>query len=73
MAVRSKSSKLFMERAGLRRTVPSPHPVYAKGTSPIHTLELTPPLPIPEYQAVTQGEPRPDRGQTEEWPNGNST
>ncbi len=70
MAGRSKSSKLFLERAGVRPTVATPHPVYATGANPAHALELSPPLPIPEYQAATQGDPVPDRGRTEEWPNG---
>lgn len=72
MAVRSKSSKLFMERAGLRPTYPAPAPAYRLFANPAHRLPLEPPLPIPEYQGVTQGEPRPDRGQTEEWPHGSS-
>lgn len=70
MAVRSKSPKLFLERAGIRPTVPSPHPVYAMGDNPAHRLPLKPPLPIPEYVENTQGNPPPDRGVTKEWPYG---
>lgn len=70
MAVRSRSSKLFLERAGVRPTYTTPSPVYSAGTNPAHALPLAPPLPTPEYQGVTQGDPRPDRGQTENWPHG---
>lgn len=70
MATRSRSSKLFLERSGIRQTIPAPHPVYYARSNPAHGLELIPPLPIPGYQAETQGSPPPDRGKTEEWPNG---
>lgn len=70
MAVRSRSPKLFLERAGVRPTYTTPSPVYATFTNPAHVLELDTPLPVPEYQGVTQGDPRPDRGQTGEWPHG---
>ncbi len=72
MAVRSRSSKLFLERAGVRPTHPTPCPVYSTVTNPVHTQELESPLPAPDYQGVTQGERRPDRGQTEEWPHGST-
>jgi hypothetical protein len=70
MAVRSKSSRLFMERAGRRPTVPHPHPVHDARASPAHTLPLAPPLPNPELLGPTQGSPPPDRGETTPWPYG---
>jgi hypothetical protein len=72
MAVLSRSPKLFLERAGIRPTVPEPHPTHDMLGNPAHRLELSSPLPLPEFQADTQGVPPPDRGVTEKWPNGNS-
>lgn len=70
MAVRSKSSRLFTERVGLRPTYRLPTPTYVVGSNPVHSAALRPPLPNPEYQGVTQGDPPPDRGATAEWPHG---
>ena len=75
MAVQSRSSKAFMERGGLRRTLRGPLPAHDFGVdaNKIHAMPLEEPMPIPEAAAVLQNVKPPDRGRTEEWPNGSST
>ena len=70
MAVRSRSAKAFLERAGVRRTLRPPLPTAAPGVAPVLRVGVSAPLPLAEYQAVTLGSPPPDRGVTAEWPHG---
>jgi hypothetical protein len=66
---KSKSSRLFQERAGLRPTRRKPVPVFDGERHPVHTLPLPCPLPAPGL--VSNGDPAPDRGTTlEPWPHG---
>lgn len=67
MAVASRSSKLYLERSGLVRTVRT-LPAYETGANKAHSVEVE--SPLPELQALELGDPSPDRGLTEEWPNG---
>ena len=70
MAVASRSAKSFLERSGLIHTIRGPLPAHSNRANKAHTETLEAPLPVPEFQAITQGEPAPDRGATEEWPFG---
>lgn len=70
MSVRSRSAKVFLERAGVRRTLRPPLPTAAPGLAPVLTVRVAAPLPLAEYQAVTLGNPPPDRGASAEWPHG---
>lgn len=66
---KSRSSRLFQERAGLRNTWRSPAPAFDGELHPIHT-EPTP-CPLPRPDLVSSGDPPPDRGLTREpWPHG---
>ena len=70
MAAASRSAKLFLERAGLVPTLRGPLPSHDAESSAVHGLTLQSPLPLPEFQKVLRGDPSPDRGATQEWPNG---
>jgi hypothetical protein len=65
----TQSSKLFLERAGLRETYRAPAAEVVPTSLPIHTITLPSPLPQPAF--VNDGNPPPDRaGAVEPWPNG---
>jgi hypothetical protein len=65
----SQSSKLFLERAGLRPTYRAPTAEFVPGDSAIHDITLADPMPRADF--VSDGDPPPDRaGAIEPWPNG---
>ena len=61
----TKSSKLFLERMGLRTTSRGPVPTVAPLDLSIHSITLSRPLPHPDF--VSRGAPPPDPDQ---WPEG---
>lgn len=67
--MKSRSSKLFQERAGLRSTYRRPSPVF---DAELHRFNFLPvPCPKPRPDLTRQGDPPPDRGLTPEpWPDG---
>lgn len=65
----SKSARLFLERAGVKPTFRLPLPTFHPTANAVRNQPLEPPLPIAE--AISNGEPPPDRGLTKEpWPHG---
>ena len=60
----TKSARLFRERAGLRRTDRSPAPTFGPNFNEVMHTPLYHPFPVAE--AVSNGDPPPDRGLTEE-------
>lgn len=63
----SGCAKTFMERAGIIPTRRRPRPRYMPAALGIHSLPLSPPLPLPPLQDYLNGEPPPDRAKTLEW------
>lgn len=61
------SAQGFLERAGIVPTVRRPRPRIEPAANRIHTSPLSAPLPLPELQYPLNGEPPPDRGNTQEW------
>lgn len=72
MAVQSKSSRLSRERSGRIPTIRGPLPVLDFGANKANKNPLALPLPLPEFQRGTQGNPPPDRGVSKEWPHGST-
>lgn len=72
MAVLSLSSRAFMERLGVRKTLRRPMPTEAPGRLGVVNTPVEKPWPLPELMFHREGSPAPDRGQSEEWPHGGS-
>jgi hypothetical protein len=68
MVMRSRSSKSFLERSGLKKTLTGPYPTAELNNGVWTTLPLTSPLPPAEHVLHTQGLPRPDRDLSDVWP-----
>lgn len=67
MAAVSRSSRLFLQRAGLTLTRRTPQPVVAFASLGVRDYPLKDPAP-PHLLVPTQGDPVPDRGVSTEWP-----
>jgi hypothetical protein len=67
MAITSKSSKAYLQRSGIIPSLPANLPVFHFGANKINDLPLAAPFPLPEFEAISQGDPSPDRGATTEW------
>jgi hypothetical protein len=63
-----RSSKRFMERAGLVPTVRKPMSTVNLGALRLRDYPVAKPLPIPDYLGNTQGNPPPDRTSSRDWP-----
>ena len=70
MATISRSVKAYLERKRLVETRRGPAPRFHPGSSQVHSLELSPPLPLIQFVLDTNGEPPPDGGLTTPWPHG---
>lgn len=68
----TRSAALFLERRGIFPTRRHPVPSMVPAENAVHSYPLTPPHPDPDLLGATQGQPPPDRGQTEVWPHGNA-
>lgn len=68
MAITDRSSLDYLERAGLVPTVRGPASTFDPDNIALKSISLQPPLPLAEF--VPQGDPPPDRGETQEWPHG---
>jgi hypothetical protein len=66
----SKASSYFLERAGITPTRRGPIPKLSITLHPAHFLSLTAPYPLPYLLQDTNGNPPPDRVQSEVWPHG---
>ena len=64
----SRSPRRFLERRGLVDTNRKPMSTTNFNALRIRDYPLDSPLPLVEYQKVTQGKPPPDRGPSAEWP-----
>jgi hypothetical protein len=74
MANVGHSAKLYQERRqpDIRSTLRGPGPYVALHQNAVHTLELEPPLPLPDYQQLDNGCPPTDTGKTQAWPHGDN-
>lgn len=72
MAVLSLSSRAFMERIGLRKTLVYPLPTAAPLKIGVINAQVEKPWPLPELLLHKEGNPAPDRGLSEDWPHGGS-
>lgn len=71
MAAVSRSARLFLQRAGVRRTHRT-EPVVALNNLRIRDYPTTDP-PLAIYARPVLGNPPPDRGESAEWPPQGST
>lgn len=62
------NARSFLERIGIWPSYRNPEARITPANFKVHTLPLSPPLPLPALQDYLQGDPAPDRGQTLEWP-----
>jgi hypothetical protein len=67
-----RSALLYRERAGRETTWRGPVPACAPALNPVHTLQLTPPLPLPELlpKVGCRTGDGADGGLTTIWPGG---
>ena len=63
-----KRGTQFLSRIGAIPRHRQPQPALEVTALKVHSLTLRPPLPLPDLVAAWDGEPPPDRPQTEEWP-----
>lgn len=64
-----KSGLSFLQRSGLVKTHLNPEPRLEPAALKVHSLELKPPLALPELLYHYDGDyTPPDRGQTLQWP-----
>lgn len=64
-----KSGLAFLQRSGLVPTHKNPEPRIEPKAFLVHSLELEPPLPLPDLVYHLDGDySPPDRGQTLQWP-----
>lgn len=64
----TKSGLGYLKRKGILSTYVGPLPTFAPKHLYIHSEYLESPLPLPEAQLYLEGNPAPDREQTQQWP-----
>jgi hypothetical protein len=64
----SRSPRRFLERRGLAETYRKPMSTVNLNALKVRDYPLEPPLPLPDFQRYTQGNPVPDRATSVEWP-----